>query len=454
MTRRRAILANSEDDHSLRRMPNPHSCSHLADIARHAAKRLALIALFISTTACSTLSPRNEAAPSPHESTQDALVILVSIDGMPADLIGTGAMPTLDAIVAEGVRAQWMNPSQPTLTFPNHYTLVTGLRPDRHGIIHNNMIDETMGRFASKENASASDGRWWGGEPIWSTLQKQGGIAATMFWPGSEARIAGELPRYSRPFDNSVSPDARTDQILAWLDLPIEQRPQLLTLYFEQYDVAAHQAGTRSELAMKAFARIDAAIARLREGLRTRGLSSKAHLIIVSDHGMADVPRDQRIWLEDVLDPTLYSTEWWGTLIGLRPKPEHVAVVERAFLGKHEHFACWRKSETPAAWRFGQHPRVPPIVCQMNTGWRMQSRGHPVHDQPVKGEHGFVMDDPSMRAMFVASGPSLCRGVVLRPFDNVDLYSFLARLLRVKPAASDGRIDALLPALRESNPDC
>ncbi len=114
-------------------------------------RRLALAALFASAVACTTLSSHDTAAPPPAASTQDQLVILVSIDGMPADTIGTGAMPTLDAIATEGVRAQWMNPSQPTLTFPNHYTLVTGLRPDRHGIVHNNMTDETLGRFESKE---------------------------------------------------------------------------------------------------------------------------------------------------------------------------------------------------------------------------------------------------------------------------------------------------------------
>lgn len=396
---------------------------------------------------CAPRIAREDAPPHGPRPAADGVVLLISIDGLPADLLGTGAMPTLDAIAADGVRAAWMTPSYPTLTFPNHYTLVTGLRPDHHGIVHNNMTDATLGRYVSKED-SAKDGRWWGGEPIWATLQKQGGIAATMFWPGSEARIAGEEPRYRRAFDMRVPPEERADQILAWLDLPPKRRPQLLTLYFEQYDVASHLDGARSERAMSALRRIDDAIARVRDGLRARGLLTRSDLVVVSDHGMADVPRDQRVWLEDVLDPALYETEWWGTMLSLRPNPGQRDTVERVFLGAHPHFDCWTRETLPAAWRYGTNPRIPPIVCQVHTGWRVQSRRHYVYDQPVKGEHGFAMEDPTMRAVFIAAGPGFCRGAQLPAFDNVDLYPLLARLLRVTPAPNDGTDATFATALR------
>jgi predicted AlkP superfamily pyrophosphatase or phosphodiesterase len=436
-------------------MPLSRSLFRLPRASRIRPALIAFSFAVAAVTACAPLAPRDSAASRTAAApTGDEFVILISIDGMPADMVGTGATPTVDAIAAEGVRAAWMTPSQPTLTFPNHYTLVTGLRPDRHGIVHNRMNDETLGRFVSKEYDSATDGRWWGGEPIWSTLQKQGGIAATMFWPGSEARIAGEMPRYRRPFDSRVTPEARTDQILTWLDAPPSERPQLLTLYFEHYDVASHDAGARSEQAMTALRRIDAAIARLRAGLQARDLAARTNLIVVSDHGMADVPRENRVWLEDVLDPKHYVIESWGPLVWLRPKPGSVEAVERAFLGTHPHFECWRKHQTPVAWRFGRHPRISPIVCQTQTGWRLQSREHPNHDGPFRGEHGFAFDDPSMRAVFVASGPSLCRSKTLPSFDNVDVYSLLARLLRVTPVPNDGSIDALSSALREEHPGC
>ena len=375
------------------------------------------------------------------------VVLLVSIDGLPASMLGSGALPTLDRVAAEGVRAEWMNASYPTLTFPNHYTLVTGLRPDHHGVVHNNMIDARLGRFISKE-AMADDGRWWGGEPIWSTLQKQGGIAATMFWPGSRAEIAGQRPRYSRAFDMKVTPEARVRQVLTWLDLPQAQRPQLLTLYFEQYDVAAHAAGAGSALALASLQEIDAALAGLREGLRQRGLDDDTALIVVSDHGMADVPQANSVLLDDVLDARHYDVEWWGTFIGLRPHADSADLVARTFVGRHDHYECWRKGDLPAAWHYGSHPRIAPIVCQVDTGWRVQSRRHAPQTQPVKGEHGFAPEDPTMRSVFVANGPAFRRGVVLAPFDNVDIYPLLAHLLDVTPAANDGDLSSTAAALR------
>ena len=375
------------------------------------------------------------------------IVLLVSIDGLPASILGSGMLPTLDRVAAEGVRAEWMNASYPTLTFPNHYTLVTGLRPDRHGVIHNNMIDAHLGRFISKE-AMADDGRWWGGEPIWSTLQKQGGIAATMFWPGSRAEIAGQRPRYSRAFDMKVTPEARVRQVLAWLDLPQAQRPQLLTLYFEQYDVAAHNDGVRGDLARASLRGIDAALVQLREGLRARALDGRTDMIVVSDHGMADVPQANRVLLDDVLDARHYDVEWWGTFIGLRPHADSADLVARIFVGRHDHYACWRKGDLPAAWHYGRHPRIAPIVCQVDTGWRVQSRRHAPQTQPVKGEHGFAPEDPTMRSVFVANGPAFRRGVVLAPFDNVDIYPLLAHLLDVTPAANDGDLSSTTAALK------
>jgi hypothetical protein len=221
--------------------PLPHLPAGLSSSVRKAV-RLVAVAALLGLAACA--GPGAKRTDAPAASAPRAL-ILISIDGLRADVPGTGAMPTLDALAAGGVRAEWMTPSYPTLTFPTHYTLVTGLRPDRHGIVHNNMRDARLGIFISKES-SAKDGRWWGGEPIWATLQRQGGIAATMFWPGSEAEIAGQRPRMYRHFDSDLPPNARVDQVLSWLDLPAAQRPRLITLYFEQLPVSTRAGCARA----------------------------------------------------------------------------------------------------------------------------------------------------------------------------------------------------------------
>ena len=396
-----------------------------------------LIAFALLLSACATRHPVTDPAPS---------VILVSIDGLRADIPGSGRMPTLDALFAHGARAAWVNPSYPTLTFPNHYTLVTGLRPDRHGIVHNDMQDPVLGRFESKK-ASGRDGRFWGGEPIWIAAQRTGLKTATMFWPGSEAEIAGGRPDHWRSFDSRMTPDQRVASILAWLDLPPAQRPRFITLYLEQYDVAAHAAGTFSPEALDAMQQIDAALAALLEGLAARKLRDSTNLIVLSDHGMADVRSTDTAYLDDVLPESMFSWSSLGPVAHITPRAGLEADVARRLVGRHDHYTCWNREDLPGAWHYGRNPRVAPILCQSDTGWRLQLHRHPLPSRAVKGEHGFAPEDPQMRAFFVASGPDFVPGVALPAFDNVDVYPLLAHLLRIPPAPNDGTLDTFPPAL-------
>lgn len=380
-------------------------------------------------------------------------VILISVDGLRATTVGTGLMPTLDAMADAGVRAAWLTPSYPTQTFPNHYTLVTGLRPDNHGIVHNNMRDAVLGNFVSK-GPSALDGRWWGGEPIWVTLQKQGGIAATMFWPGSEAEIAGQRPDFYMRYNKQMPANARVDQVLAWLDLPAIERPRLVTLYFENYDTAAHATGADSEESINALKTVDAALARLRDGLHQRGLDTSTDLIVVSDHGMITLrPEDVR-YLDDLVPADAIDMHYAGPMAGLAPTQGNTELVEAALLGRHDHYECWRKQDLPKRWQFGHNPRIPPIICQPDPGWLV--RTHPTTKTAGSAErlgtHSYAPEAPEMRATFVAIGPDFVSGAQLPAFDNVDVYPLLAHLLRITPAANDGTLQPLLPALRDAAP--
>ena len=359
-------------------------------------------------------------------------------------------MPTLDAMAASGVQAAWLTPSFPTQTFPNHYTLVTGLRPDHHGIVHNNMRDQELGKFVSK-GPSALDGRWWGGEPIWVTLQKQGGIAATMFWPGSEAEIAGQRPRFYKDYDRELTANARVDQVLTWLDLPASEQPRLITLYFEHYDVAGHATGADSDESIAALRVVDAALAHLRDGLRQRRREASTNLIVVSDHGMIDVRGEDVRYLDDLVPAERFDIVHLGPLAGVNPKPEYAAQVEKALLGRHDHYECWRKEDLPPRWQYGQHPRVPAILCQADPGWRVLLHGMN-SAEARRGEHSFAPEAPEMRATFVATGPDFVSGTRLPAFDNVDVYPLMAHLLHITPAANDGTLDPLLPALRDTAP--
>lgn len=259
---------------------------------------LVVFALIAGCAAPDALKPAGTARVAP------APLILISIDGFRADYLARGVSPTLSALAAEGVRAEGMQPSFPSLTFPNHYTIVTGDYPDHHGIVDNAMFDPVLGKFTLGKREAVGDGRWWDqAEPIWVSADRQGVRTATMFWPGSEASIHGYRPDYWVPYEGDTTYDSRVDQVLHWLDLPPSQRPGFLTLYFEAVDTAGHYEGPDAAETNAAIGEVDAALARLVDGLRQRGLLDRVNLIVLSDHGMAATPPDQRIFLDELIDP-------------------------------------------------------------------------------------------------------------------------------------------------------
>lgn len=405
-----------------------------------------LVLLFLA--ACTTTP-----APSPG-TTPFRSLLLVSLDGVHPDYLGRGDTPHLDRLAREGVRAEWMNPSYPSLTFPNHYTLVTGLRPDHHGVVHNTMWDDALGRFWLSNRDAVGDGRWWGGEPVWVTAERAGLATATLSWPGSEAPVQDVRPARWHLFDAERPLDERVDTVAGWLTEPAATRPRFATLYFEHPDGAAHAHGPRSEELREAMRNVDAAIGRLLDKLERAGVRDDTDIIVVSDHGMAEVPEGQVVATEDMVGTDVAMLVMAGQVIGFNPLAGREADAERALLGRHAHHACWRKAELPARWHYGTHPRVPAIVCQMDKGWDALPREF-IARRPAgtRGSHGYDPAEPEMRAVFIANGPSFRQGATLPAFDNVDVYPLLMRLLGVEPAANDGSVEPLLPALRGAGND-
>ncbi len=408
------------------------------------------LAAALSLAACATAPsapPPPVAAATPNASPPKLL--LVSIDGLRADMLDRGISPNLSRIADSGVRARWMTPSYPALTFPNHYTLVTGLRPDHHGIIHNSMEEVGLGSFRLNRREAVTDARWWGGEPIWVGAEKAGVRTATLSWPGSEAAIQGVRPSQWRVFDSQVTLPDRVDQVLGWLGQSDPQAPRLVTLYMEQVDHAGHDHGPESPEYAAAIVEVDTAIGRLLDGLQARGLADDTNIVVVSDHGMASVPAGQVIATEDMVDPAIARDVTVGQSVGFAPLPGKQRQAEKILLGAHAHYDCWRREALPARWAYGTHPRIPPILCQMHEGWDALTRDRIAKRPPGdRGSHGYDNALPSMRAVFIARGPSFRQGAVIAPFDNVDVYPLLARLLDVPAAPNDGDPQRLLPALR------
>ena len=372
-------------------------------------------------------------------------VLLVSIDGFRADYLSRGVTPNLAALAAGGVQAA-MRPSFPSLTFPNHYTLVTGLYPDHHGIVDNTMNDPAIPahpHFTLSDHEANWDRAWWDeGTPLWVSVQRQGGHAATVFWPGSETDIQGVRPDHWLPYDKGMADSDRVGQLLAWLDLPASERPAFATLYFDKVDTAGHHEGPDSPAVNEALGQIDAAIGQLIDGLKQRGIADKTDLIVVADHGMAALSPDRVIYIDDIVAPADIRIVTSSAMMGLAPVSGAESRVETALFAKQPHMVCQKRQDLPERLHYGSNPRIPPILCRAEPGWIITTHDSAAKQKsPYRGTHGFDNQAPDMAALFIAHGPDFRPGLKHAPFDNVDVYPLMAELLGVKPEKNDGRLE-------------
>lgn len=355
--------------------------------------------------------------------------ILVSIDGFRPDYLHHGDTPHLDAIAAAGVSGS-MYPSFPSITFPNHYTLVTGLRPDRNGIVSNTMEDPAKpgALFQLSDSKVTHDPDWWNeAEPLWVTAERAGILSGTMFWPGSDLPIRGVRPHDWILYDADYTGAQRVRTVLDWLRRPAGERPGFITLYFDTVDKTSHHDGFYAPQKTAAIRDVDAQIGVLQAGLAEIG--RPVNLVIVSDHGMAPVPIDQRIDPASVAPPATTRTLGWGPLVGVYPRNGVDPRTLDASVGRHAHDQCWRRESLPARFHYGRNPRVAPVICLADTGWSFADRPADY----VRGDHGYDPRDPAMRALFLAQGPAFRSGRRLAPFDNVDVAPLLRDLIGLPP---------------------
>lgn len=402
--------------------------------------RILATALCAAIQGCAT-APLHAPIPAPATLTAETprapVTILISIDGFRPDYRTRGVTPNLDALAAAGISAA-MRPSFPSKTFPNHWTLATGLRPDRTGIVSNSIEDETVSDHKFTMEDSKNPAWWNAAEPIWVTAERGGVRSATMFWPGSNVAwggtkkgdrksVGGTRAEDWWPFDIEVAPEQRVAGAIDWLRRPAATRPRFLTLYFDTVDSAGHTYGPDSPEVTAAVAAVDGNIGALVAGLRELG--QPANLVIVADHGMAGISPARTVEMDKVANPKDYRQFDSGPFASFYPVAGHERALEQALLGHHAHYDCWRKGDIPARFHYGANPRIPPYFCLPETGWLLLKTAPKGDDTPDRGTHGYDNFAPEMAALFITSGPAIKPLGTLAPFDNVDVAPLLRDLL-------------------------
>lgn len=374
-------------------------------------------------------------------------VVLVSLDGFRWDYPTKYGATHLLSIGAHGASApEGMIPAYPSLTFPNHYTIITGLYPEHHGIVANTFYDPARREIYSFRNPeTVRDGSWYGGVPLWSLAEKQGMRTACFFWPGSEAKIAGERPSYYLRYDAHYPDQNRMDQVIAWLRLPPAQRPHFITLYYSEVDYEGHLHGPDSEQVRTAVKHEDVLMGELES--RLNALHLPIDLVIVSDHGMARVEGDV-ISLDKFASLNGFKT------VGSLLYPRSEADAERAYQqlkAADAGFQVFRRARVPPELHFNSNPREgdPVVVAQGPYLIRAHASQSDEAHSALVGNHGYnPFKMKSMRAIFFAEGPDIRPGTKLNPFENVNVFPFLVKILGLTSPKVDGDPNVLSTALR------
>lgn len=380
-------------------------------------------------------------------------LLLVSFDGFRHDYLELAETPVFDSLARVGVRSRGLIPVFPSKTFPGHYSITTGLHPGHTGLIANTMYDPRREAwFRISERSAVEDPFWYGGEPIWNTVVKQGGRAGTMFWVGSEAPVQDMRPTWWKRYDESMSYQARVDTVVKWLSLPGEEAADLATLYFEHVDAAGHNYGVNSDSLRASIREADRLMGYLLRRLQEEGLSGRVNLMVVSDHGMISQSADRLIVLDEIIDLEQTERVIWDPVTWIQPREgrEDLLYEELSAAAAEGPFRVYRKEELPGRFHLFGHPRVTDLVLVADPGYTVLSsdrRGDFVASLP-KATHGYDPAAPSMRAFFLAAGPAFRSDTTVDAFGSVHLYELMNRVLGTEPAPNDGSPDSVCVLLK------
>lgn len=403
-----------------------------------------LILLFASfTLILSSCNLNNNKA----KSADKSYLVVLSLDGFRWDYADSVNTPNLDKIATLGVKAKSMQPSFPTKTFPNHYAIATGLYPDNNGIVNNTFIDIDRDLLYSIGNRKAvEDGKFYDGEPIWNTAEKQNVKAATFFWVGSEANIQNMRPSIWKPYEHNFPFEQRIDTVINWLSKPVETRPQLIMWYMHEPDAVGHRYGPFSKEVNQEVEYLDKLVGDFMQKLSQLPNASEINVVFLSDHGMGKINKTKQVYLDKLLKP-----EWTSNIVGSNPfyniQASDGCIDSIVYvLENTKGVTGYKTSEVPERLHYGSNPRTLDIIAVADSSYSLFKNSE--REYKGNGTHGYDNRNTDMDAIFYAYGPAFKEDYSQKRFENVSLYPLFCKILGLKEAPNDGNIEEVLDMLK------
>ncbi len=375
-------------------------------------------------------------------------VVMLSLDAFRWDFDSIFGTPELDDMAKKGVMAERLIPSFPTKTFPNHYSIATGLYPDHHGLVNNSFYAPDLDLvYRIGDRKMVENSAFYGGEPVWNTARKAGLKTASFYWVGSEAPIQGMQPDRWKSYDDEVPFGERIDTVIKWLSLPQRERPHLITLYFEEPDAIGHRYGPFSPETGSAVRSLDSLIGVLRDGISRLPHAGRVNLIVLSDHGIGEIDASRYNYIFDTLPERMVNRIYGGSPVwAIEPAKEMTDSVLYLINLQHK-IKAYRREDLPSHLHYGTHHRIPEVVLIADPGWIAGVRPSPSGYN--RGEHGYDWLWEDMHSIFYAEGPAFKKDFTVDTLFNVDIYNVITRVLGITPAPNDGNNRRISSLFRE-----
>jgi len=380
-------------------------------------------------------------------------VILISYDGFRWDYVNRGITPKINSLIEDGVEASSFDPVFPTKTFPNHISIITGLFPENHGIIFNDFKDPFSGReYRIRDSVEVRDSRWYKGEAFWETAGRQGIISASYFWPSSDINLAYRRPNYFHYYEHKRAYDVRVNGVLNWLQLPYDQRPHFITMYFDLTDGVGHRYGPNSPEIDVAISSLDSTLGKLLSGLEEIQMRDSVNIILVSDHGVTEVNSEKIINAEEILEGYQFISSNSGPVMMISADEGDIKTIYSLLKMNENHYKVYLKSDIPDYYHFSESPLIYEILLVADIGWAVITNKDLKWMKPenYKGNHGYDNHYLDMHGVFIAAGPQFKNSYKTGTINCLDVYPLLCKIYNIIPNNNiDGKLERIEFILKE-----